>query len=76
MSRPEPVSHTFLIRIWIEETFDEAGRVAWRGHITHLPDEQRRYLGSLEDVAGFIREAVAGMDEPRSQSDQGTDAEG
>lgn len=55
MSRPEPASHTFLIRIWIEETLDEAERLAWRGHITHLPDEERRYVETLHEIAGFIR---------------------
>ncbi len=46
-------SHAFVIRIWLEEiTATEAG--LWRGHITHVLDERRRYFENLPDVVGFI----------------------
>ena len=58
MLHHEPASHTFLLRIWIEETSHEAGQMSWRGHITHLPDEEQRYVESLEEVACFVRRYV------------------
>ncbi|MEA2589389.1 MAG: hypothetical protein QOH66_2316 [Actinomycetota bacterium] len=58
--RVEPPSHTFLVRIWIEETSDESGHLCWRGQITHLPDEERRHVESFDQIAAFIRKHVAG----------------
>jgi len=46
--------HSFIIKIWLEETAEEAGRVTWRGHITHVPGGERRYLQDLDKVAAFI----------------------
>ncbi|HVL99639.1 MAG TPA: hypothetical protein VM324_10150 [Egibacteraceae bacterium] len=60
MSVAEPASHTFLVRIWIEETVEEAAHLVWRGHITHLPDEQRSYVKTFEDIVRFIQRHVAG----------------
>jgi hypothetical protein len=50
----EPPSHTFLLRIWIEEIPQESGRLCWRGSITHFPDEDRRYVQTFDQVAAFI----------------------
>lgn len=46
--------HSFVVRIWIEETAEEAGHAQWRGHITHVPDGTRTYLRSLDDIPAFI----------------------
>ncbi len=50
----ETNTHSFIIRIWLEETDEEAGRVTWRGHITHVPSGERRYLKDLDDILAFI----------------------
>ncbi len=50
----ETDSHSFIVRIWIEETAEEAGRVTWRGHITHVPSRKRQYLHKLEQLIQFI----------------------
>jgi hypothetical protein len=47
-------SHSFIARIWIEETVEEAGRVVWRGTITHIPGGERRYIQDLHDIEQFI----------------------
>lgn len=59
MPNQEPRSHTFLIRIWIEEIPEQVGRLSWRGHITHLPDEERRYVQTFEEIARFIQGCAA-----------------
>lgn len=46
--------HSFIVKIWLEETLAETGRVVWRGHITHVPSGQRCYLKNLSEVAAFI----------------------
>ena len=54
MVSPEPNLHSFVVRLWLEETAEETGRAAWRGHITHVPSGTRRYLTELSDIAAFI----------------------
>jgi hypothetical protein len=49
-----PYVHSFVIRIWLEETVQETGQVKWRGHITHVPGNQRRYVENLEAITQFI----------------------
>lgn len=49
----ESRTHSFVVRIWLEEEPGEKGG-QWRGHITHVEDEDRRYLRSLEDVPAYI----------------------
>jgi hypothetical protein len=54
MEPTESRTHSFIIKIWLEEDMDEAGRTVWRGHITHVPGGERRYLKQLNDVLAFI----------------------
>jgi len=49
----EPETHSFIIKFWLEEEADD-GRRLWRGHITHVPDGNRRYLRRLKDILDFI----------------------
>ncbi len=54
MESLEPDSHSFIIKIWLEETDEESGQPIWRGHITHVPGGERRYLKDLDGVPAFI----------------------
>jgi len=47
----ESETHSFIIKIWLEDD----GRTRWRGHITHVPDGERRYLEDLGEISRFIR---------------------
>jgi hypothetical protein len=49
----EPETHSFIIKLWLEKEADGVGQ-SWRGHITHVPGANRRYLHSLEDILKFI----------------------
>jgi hypothetical protein len=57
----ESVTHSFIVRIWLEQD-DE---VRWRGHITHVPGEERRYVERLSDITDFIAPYVEGMQHDR-----------
>jgi hypothetical protein len=50
----EANTHPFIVKIWIEESAEEAGEATWRGHITHVPSGSRRYISSLGDISAFI----------------------
>jgi hypothetical protein len=45
--------HSFIIKIWIEEP-SEAGGATWRGHVTHVPGGERRYIRDLDQIRDFI----------------------
>ena len=46
--------HSFVVKIWLEETVEEAGRAKWRGHITDVLSGERRYLQRLSEIGDFI----------------------
>jgi hypothetical protein len=54
LDRPEEYTHSFIVKIWLEETAEEAGHATWRGHITHVPSGERRYVEDLQDIITFI----------------------
>ena len=54
----ESVTHSFVVRIWLEEDGDRAN---WRGHITHVPGGERHYVKRLADIVDFIAPYVDGM---------------
>lgn len=47
-------THPFIVKVWLEETAEEAGQATWRGHITHVPSGRRRYLKDLNEIRAFI----------------------
>jgi hypothetical protein len=57
----ESNTHSFIVKIWIEEFLDEPGQVIWRGRITHVPDGRQSYFQSLEDLVRFIRSYLQEM---------------
>jgi hypothetical protein len=55
MDRYQSTTHPFIVKIWLEESTEEAGgKATWRGYITHIPSKRRRYFSSLDDITGFI----------------------
>ncbi len=46
--------HSFVVKVWLEEAGEGDGPPIWRGHITHVPSNQRRYVKDLEGIADFI----------------------
>ena len=54
MDPSESNTQSFIIKAWLEETVEETGRVVWRGHITHVPSGQRRYVQDVDDLTAFI----------------------
>jgi hypothetical protein len=57
---PGQIIHSFIIKIWREEA--EKGKPPqWRGHITHVPGNERCYLKTLEEVSVFILDYLQRM---------------
>ena len=47
-------THSFIVKIWLEEPAEDLHKGRWRGHITHVPSGERRYLQSLGEIVAFI----------------------
>ena len=54
MDGPESGNHSFVVRLWLEETVAEAGQTVWRGHVTHVLTGDRRYVADLGGITDFI----------------------
>jgi hypothetical protein len=50
----ELAPQSFIIKIWLEETAEEAGRATWRGHITHVLSRERCYVQELDGITASI----------------------
>ena len=57
----ESNTHSFIVKIWLEETTEEAGQASWRGHITHVPNGDRRHLKDVSEITAFIEPYLRGM---------------
>lgn len=57
----ERYTHSFVIRIWVEETTEEAGEVIWRGRIIHVDSHKKSYFQALDDIVLFIRPYLNSM---------------
>lgn len=58
---PEDNTHSFIVKVWLEETQDEDGKVVWRGDITHVQGGERRYLRNLNQLKDFIEAYLVKM---------------
>ncbi len=47
-------TNSFIVKIWLEEPAENHQMGKWRGHITHVPSGERRYLKSLGEIVAFI----------------------
>ncbi len=47
-------THSFVVKIWREEPAVDHKQGRWRGHITHVPSGERRYLKSLNEIVAFM----------------------
>jgi hypothetical protein len=61
--KPEWQIHSFIIKIWQDLSASGAGK-GWRGHITHVPGAERRYLKSLDEISAFIVPYLSEMGVP------------
>jgi hypothetical protein len=50
----QPDTHSFVLRVWVEDRRDKSGVVRWRGSITHVPSGRTRYFEDLNDMCAFV----------------------
>lgn len=56
MDLDESTIFSVIVKIWVEDedTVARTGRVTWRGHITHVPNNEKRNVRQLADITQFI----------------------
>jgi hypothetical protein len=54
MDQIESNTHSFVVKVWLEEVHKRSGKTVWRGHITHVPSGERRYFEDLAAIDNFI----------------------
>jgi hypothetical protein len=50
----ETNTRVFIVKIWVEERADGKTKTQWRGHIAHIPSNERRYFSDLLDIILFV----------------------
>jgi hypothetical protein len=50
----ESNTHSFIVKVWLEDGEAAVGQAEWRGYITHVTSGQRRYFKDLKQISGFI----------------------
>jgi hypothetical protein len=61
-------THSFVIKIWLDDAGRESEQAVWRGYITHVSSGTRRYLKDVDDIVRFIEpylEAMGAVNRPR-----------
>jgi hypothetical protein len=54
----EPETHSFIVKIWLEEAGGDAAPDVWRGHATHVPNGERLYFSRIDDIVTVIRALI------------------
>ncbi len=50
----ESDTHSFVVKVWLEERAPRGGKATWRGHVTHVPSGERRYVTDADEIADFV----------------------
>lgn len=54
MDPSDATSHSFVVKVWLEEVADGTRSATWRGHITHVLSSKRRYVHDVGEIGDFI----------------------
>lgn len=57
----EDNTHSFIVRIWLEETTEQADQGTWRGCVTHLPSGEQCYIKDLDGLLDFVSTYLRAM---------------
>lgn len=47
--------HSFVIRLWLEQSDEKTRSAIWRGRITHIPGNEHQHFNDLKNIALFIQ---------------------
>jgi hypothetical protein len=58
MSSGEPVAHSFIVRIWLEEGAEVERIAIWHAQVTHVPGGESRYFSDFDELVDFISSSL------------------
>ena len=65
----ETASHTFVVKVWVEEIMAESKMARWRGRITHVLNGEYIYFEDLDTLQKFIKTYLEKLNlDPASRS--------
>jgi hypothetical protein len=50
----QPNTHSFVIKVWVNEVIQEQEPIVWQGRITHVPSGQVRHFVNVDEIAAFV----------------------
>jgi hypothetical protein len=59
----EDQSHSFIVKVWLEEAAEADHPPLWRGHVTHVLDGQRRYFQDPAGLLAFLSQYLTGWEQ-------------
>ena len=65
------MTHTFILRIWIEPREIEGATAVWRGVVEHVDSGKKKYLNDLDQIIAFITPYLREMGIKVSNPDKG-----
>jgi hypothetical protein len=54
MEAAEARAHSFILKLWCEESVDDGRSAIWRGRIAHVPSGDCRYVQDFAALVGFL----------------------
>ncbi len=54
METIQPNTHSFVVKVWSEETGTASPAVVWRGQITHVPSGEQKSFHEISEIATFV----------------------
>lgn len=54
MDTTDAMSHSFILKIWLETTAEEIGGARWVGRIVHVPRAQATYFRDLNEIPQYL----------------------
>lgn len=58
VSHIETKTHSFVLRIWFEQTSLSDNQGEWRGHVTDVTSHERRYFRTAEELIAFLSDRM------------------
>jgi len=50
----ETEAHSFIVKIWLEQTDPGEDEVKWRGSVTHVPGGERQSVNDLTEIGELM----------------------
>jgi hypothetical protein len=54
MASIQPNTHSFIIKVWVNDVGQTKGRIVWQGRITHVPSGHLRHFVKVDEIASFV----------------------